>query len=105
MALKFTDNNYDNYTQQSDKLTVIDFWAEWCAPCRVMGPIVEELSNQYQGKVNIGKLNVDENGNAASQFEIRSIPTVIFFRDGREVKRIVGAQSKATLEKEIQARM
>lgn len=104
MALKLTDSNYDNYTQQ-DKLTVVDFWAEWCAPCRAMGPAIEQLAEQFNGRANIGKLNIDENGNAAVQFGITSIPTIIFFREGRETKRFVGVQSKAALEKEISARI
>lgn len=104
MSIKLTDNNYDQYTQQ-DKLTVVDFWAEWCGPCRAMAPVIEQLSAQFEGKANIGKLDVDKNANAAAQYGVTAIPTIIFFREGREIKRFVGVKSKTEIEKEITARL
>lgn len=98
---EFTDDNFDAKVVKSDKLTLVDFWAEWCAPCRMIGPIVEELANEYADTVNIGKLNVDENNKIATKYGIRSIPTLLFFKNGDILKHVVGVRSKEELQEVI----
>ena len=105
MALEFTDANFDTDVLQSDKLTVIDFWAEWCGPCRAIGPVVEELAKEYAGKVNIGKLNVDLNPNVSMNFGITSIPAILFIKGGKVVDKQIGAVPKMMLDKKIQAHL
>ena len=100
-VLKFTDSNFDAEVVKSGIPALVDFWAEWCGPCRLMGPILDELAPAYAGKLKIGKLNVDENQDSPSQFGVMNIPTMIVFRGGKEVERIVGAMSKADLQKKI----
>ena len=85
------------------KPVVIDFWATWCGPCQKMGPLIEALAEDYDGKAIVGKCNVDEEDELAMQFNVRSIPTVIFFKDGKEVDRVVGAVAKPKLEEKFQA--
>jgi thioredoxin 1 len=103
MALEFTDQNFEELVLKSDKPAIVDFWAEWCGPCRLIGPFVAELATEYDGKAVIGKLNVDENSNVTSQFGIRNIPTVLFFKNGEIVDKQVGATSKASLEAKLKA--
>lgn len=103
MALEFTDANFQEKVVNSDKLTVIDFWAEWCGPCRAIGPVIEELSKEYDGKVNIGKVNVDQNPQLSVNFGITSIPAILFVKDGQVVDKLVGAQPKANFVKKIEA--
>ena len=98
---KFTDGNFDSEVVRSGVPVLVDFWAEWCGPCRLTGPILDELAPAYAGKLKIGKLNVDENQEAPSQFGVMNIPTMIVFRGGKEVERIVGAMSKVDLQKKI----
>lgn len=98
---KFADSDFEEKVVKSDKLTIVDFWAEWCAPCRMIAPSIEELANEYQGKINVGKLNVDENNQTATKYGIRSIPTVLFFKDGGILKQVVGVKSKAELKEII----
>jgi thioredoxin 1 len=105
MALEFTDANFQTNVLESDKLTVIDFWAEWCGPCRAIGPVIEELSSQYAGKVNIGKLNVDHNPNVSMTYGITSIPSILFIKGGKIVDKQVGAVAKTVLDKKIQAHL
>jgi thioredoxin 1 len=101
MAAEFTDANFQKDVLESDKLTVVDFWAEWCGPCRAIGPVVEELSKQYEGKVNIGKVNVDNNSHVSTTFGITSIPAILFFKNGQVVDKQIGAVPKSVLEKKI----
>ncbi len=103
MALEFTDANFQNSVLESDKLTVVDFWAEWCGPCRAIGPVIEELSKDYNGKVNIGKLNVDHNPDVSIKYGITSIPAILFIKDGKVVDKQIGAAPKTILDKKIQA--
>jgi thioredoxin 1 len=84
---------------------LVDFWAPWCGPCRMLSPVIEELADEYQGKVDIYKLNVDENAQAASKHQVRSIPTLIFFKDGQPVERIIGVLSKSALQEKINAHL
>lgn len=102
MALQITDATYDEMVAQSDKLVVIDFWAEWCGPCRKVAPIIDELSEEYEGKAVIGKCDVDGNSEITSKFGIRNIPTVIFLKNGEVVDKLVGAQTKATFVEKIE---
>lgn len=105
MAKEFTDANFEAEVLQSDKLTMVDFWAEWCGPCRAIGPVVEELATAYAGKVNIGKVNVDNNPNISTQFGITSIPAILFIKNGEVVDKQIGAVPKSMLEKKIQANL
>ena len=103
MAQEFTDANFKTDVLDSDKLTVIDFWAEWCGPCRAIGPVIEELSKEYAGKANIGKVNVDNNPNVSMQYGITSIPAILFIKGGQVVDKQIGAVPKSVLEKKILA--
>jgi len=105
MALEFTDANFQQTVLDSEKLSVVDFWAEWCGPCRAIGPVIEELAVQYEGKVNIGKVNVDVNPNLSSNFGITSIPAILFVKGGQVVDKQIGAVPKAVLDKKIQSLM
>lgn len=99
LVLKLSDANFNSKIAKG--LTLVDFWAPWCGPCRVVGPIVNELANDFEGKVKVGKLNVDENQKTASAYGIRSIPTLILYRDGKPVEQITGVRPKAALSKLI----
>lgn len=102
MALEFTDENIKEIIN-SGKPVVIDFWAEWCGPCRMVGPIVEELAKEYDGKVTIGKMDVDNNVDTPNEYGIRNIPTILFFKDGKLVDKQVGATQKAALVAKVEA--
>ena len=102
MAHEFTDANFKTDVLDSDKLTVIDFWAEWCGPCRAIGPVIEELSKDYAGKVNVGKVNVDNNPQISMNYGITSIPAILFVKGGQVVDKLVGAQPKANFVKKIE---
>ncbi len=94
MALEFTDSNFEQEVLNADVPVLVDFWAVWCGPCRLIAPIVEELSTEYAGKLKVGKLDVDNNPNVAASFGIRSIPTLLLFKDGKIVEQLVGAVPK-----------
>jgi thioredoxin 1 len=98
-----TEDNFKSEVVESSKPVLVDFWADWCGPCRVIAPSLEELAETYQGKVTIGKLNVDEQPNLAAQFGIRSIPTLLFFQNGKVVDQVVGAVPKAAIEGKLKS--
>ena len=100
-VLKLTDGNFDAEVSKSKEPVLVDFWAEWCGPCRLMSPILDEVAPVYKGKLKIGKLNVDENQDSPSKFGVMNIPTMILFKSGKEVERIVGAMSRAELQKKL----
>ena len=101
MAIAITDSNYKELLA-GEVPVVIDFWAPWCGPCRMVGPVIEELAAEYEGRVVIGKCNVDESEEVAAEFRIRNIPTVIFFKDGLQVDKHVGAAPKSVYVQKIE---
>ena len=101
MALQITDANFEELLG-TGKPMVLDFWAEWCGPCRMVSPIIDELAQEYEGRVTIGKINVDENDDVVGRFGIRTIPTVIFFKNGEMVDKIVGATSKDKFKEKVE---
>lgn len=102
METVFTDQNFNQEVIKSDVPVLVDFWAPWCGPCQVMGPIIAELAKEFDGKIKIGKLNVDENGATAQNFGIMSIPSIKIFKDGKVVKEFVGVQAKESLKIELE---
>ena len=102
MALQITDSNF-NELANSGKPMVLDFWAEWCGPCLMVSPIIDELAAEYEGRVIIGKMDVDSNDEVVGQFGVRNIPTIIFIKDGKAVDKIVGATSKDKFVAKIEA--
>jgi thioredoxin 1 len=103
MALEITDQNFEELVMKSEKPVLVDFWAEWCGPCRMIGPIVEELANEYADKAIVGKVNVDLNPEVSAKFGIRSIPTILFIKNGEIVDKNVGAAPKAQLSAKLDA--
>jgi len=103
MALEITDTNFEELVLKSDKPVMIDFWAVWCGPCRMIAPIVEEMSAEYDGKAVIGKVDVDSNPNIAMKYGIRNIPTVVFVKDGQIVDKQVGAAPKTAFTAKLNA--
>lgn len=105
MAVELTDANFEELVLKSDKPVLVDFWAEWCGPCRMVGPIVEELSSEYEGKAVIGKVNVDNNQEVSLKFGIRNIPTLLVFKNGEVVDKQVGVAPKNVLAQKLDAQM
>ncbi len=103
MAVEITDSNYSELVDGSDKVVMIDFWAEWCGPCKLVGPIVDELHAEYDGRAVVGKVNVDNNPEISAKFGIRNIPTIIFVKNGEVVDKSVGAVPKNVLAEKLDA--
>lgn len=103
MALEITEANFEELVMNTDQPVLVDFWAEWCGPCRLIGPVVEEIANDYDGKAVVGKVNVDENQSIAMKFGVRNIPTILFIKNGEVVDKSVGAVPKAQLTEKLDA--
>jgi thioredoxin 1 len=103
MAVEITDSNFSDVVMSSDKPVVVDFWAAWCGPCRMVGPLIEEMHGEYDGKAVIGKVDVDQNPGVSAQFGVRSIPTILFIKNGQVVDKVVGAVPKGTLTQKLDA--
>ncbi|MDR1645137.1 MAG: thioredoxin [Tannerellaceae bacterium] len=101
MALEVTDSNFEELLK-SKKPMVLDFWAEWCGPCRMVSPVIDELAKTYEGRVTVGKLNVDANSDLVSRFGVRNIPTILFFKDGEIVDKVVGAAQRSAFVEKIE---
>jgi thioredoxin 1 len=101
MTTKLTDDTFQKEVVEATKPVLVDFWAEWCQPCQMVGPLVEELAVEYDGKVGFGKLNVDENINVPGNYGVMSLPTLMVFKDGKPFKTMIGVQGKDTLKKAI----
>lgn len=105
MALEFTDSNFDELVLKSDKPVIVDFWAEWCGPCRMVGPIVQEIGEDFSETAVVGKLDVDSNPDVTTKFGIRNIPTILFFKNGEVADKQVGAVPKSVLVQKLEALM
>jgi len=105
MAATFTDANFDTEVLKAEKLSVVDFWAPWCGPCIALGPTIDSLSKEYEGKVNIGKVNVDENPNVSINYGVTSIPCILFIKNGQVVDKQIGAAPKNVFDKKIKQYM
>ena len=101
-TITVTDGNFTNEIEQHNGLSLVDFWAAWCGPCRMVAPVIEQLAGEYEGKLKVGKMDVDANQQTAMRFNIRSIPSILFFKNGQLVDTVVGAVPKAFLERKIQ---
>jgi len=99
--IQLTDDSFDKEVVQSPEPVLVDFWAPWCGPCRMLSPVIEELGKEYAGKVRVAKINTDEHPNAASRFKISAIPTLLFFKGGKVVEQLVGVHSKAEIKKTL----
>ncbi len=102
MAVEATDSNFDNFVLKSEKPVIVDFWAEWCGPCLMVGPIVEEVGSDYDGKVVVAKVDVDNNPGITARYGIRNIPTILFFKDGEVADKQVGAVPKSAIVSKIE---
>lgn len=103
MAFEFTDSNFQETALDNKGVAVVDFWAEWCGPCRLITPIIDDLSKEYDGRAVVGKVNVDNNPEVSSKYGVRSIPTILFIKDGEVVDKHVGTATKAALSQKIEA--
>ena len=100
--ISVTDGNFNDVIEKGQGLSIVDFWAAWCGPCRMVAPVIEQLARDFDGKLKVAKLDVDTNQQVATKYNIRSIPSILFFKDGRHVDTVVGAVPKAYLERKIQ---
>lgn len=105
MAFEFTDDNFTNEAINKEGVSVVDFWAPWCGPCRMIAPIIEDLANEYQGKVTIGKMDVDQNPEVSMKYSVRSIPTILILKNGEVVDKHVGSITKQNLTDKIEAQL
>jgi len=105
MAIEVTDSNFEEQVLQSDKPVIVDLWAEWCGPCKMIGPIIDEISQEYEGKAVCTKLDVDSNPQTPAQYKVRNIPTILFFKDGELKDKQVGAVPKNTITSKLEALM
>ena len=105
MAVEFTDANFKEVVLDSDKVVLVDFWAPWCGPCRMIAPIVDELHTELEGKAVIGKVNVDENSEVSTNFGVRNIPTLLIFKNGEVVDKLVGAVPKSEILSKLESHM
>ena len=103
MALEFTADNFEELAKKSDKVVMVDFWAAWCGPCRMVGPIIEEIAKEYEGKAVVGKVDVDANQEFAAKYGVRNIPTVLLFKNGEVIDKQVGVAPKTTYTQKIDA--
>ena len=101
-TLTFTDENFEAEVLKSDRPVLVDFWAEWCGPCRMMAPAVEAIAEEYAGRVKVGKMNVDDSPSTPPRYQIRGIPTLLVFKDGRLVDRVTGVQPRGAIEAKLQ---
>ena len=101
MVLEFTDENFQKEVLESDKPVLIDFWAEWCSPCLMIAPIIEEIYEEHKDKIKVGRMNVDQNPNSAVKYGIRSIPSLLFFKEGKVEEQIIGFQPKNNIIKKL----
>ena len=102
MEVTITNENFESL-KNGDKPLVVDFWATWCGPCRMVGPVISELAEEYDGRIAVGKCDVEDNEELAAEFGIRNIPTILFFRDGQLIDKVVGAQPKAKIQEKFEA--
>ena len=102
MEFEFTDKNFEQEVLKSDKVVLVDFWAPWCGPCQMMGPVIDDLAKEIGDKAKVGKCNVDENGETSEKFSIMSIPSIKIFKEGKIVKEFTGTQSKAALKEVLE---
>jgi thioredoxin 1 len=100
-VLTLTDDEFEAQVLKAGKLTLVDFWAEWCAPCRALGPVVDDVAKSYEGRMQVGKMNIDEHPNTPGKYAVRAIPTLLLFKDGSVVDQVVGLVSKSKLEELI----
>ncbi len=102
-VMTLTDDSFEQEIDQGEGLAVVDFWAEWCGPCRAVGPVIESIAEEYAGRIKVGKLDVDSNRQTTERFNVRSIPSILYFKDGELVETVVGVRPKHELEQLIQA--